>query len=247
MKATEAKAYILKAKKRIDVIQEELNSISDYENEYEKERNSLSRKIKTTEAKEYIKLWEELDKKYCEYDNNTIRENILKIELKNIQNMMVNAAAICLIDELSRLPEKIINKPIHYKVFQDAFNDAKKKAWSEFEWIKSENWKGEVYFRSPFSSYISKNCYGNGDFQIHSLYGGYDVYLGCFIDSNTYKLDIPASKSYVENLPIIDVEEIKTLVIERLNTKEEFSRKAAMLEEERKAAMEKYKDISISA
>ena len=73
------------------------------------------------------------------------------------------------------------------------------------------------------------------------------MYLGCFIDSNTYKLDIPASKSYVENLPIIDVEEIKTLVIEGLNTKEEFSRKAAMLEEERKAAMEKYKDISISA
>ena len=36
MKATEAKAYILKPKKRIDVIQEELNSISDYKNEYEK-------------------------------------------------------------------------------------------------------------------------------------------------------------------------------------------------------------------
>ena len=33
MKATDAKAYILKAKKRIDVIQEELSSISDYENE----------------------------------------------------------------------------------------------------------------------------------------------------------------------------------------------------------------------
>ncbi|MCI6793790.1 MAG: hypothetical protein MR635_03680 [Mollicutes bacterium] len=247
MKATEAKAYILKAKKRIDVIYEELSSISDYENEYEKERNSLSRKIKTTGAKEYIKLLEKLDKKYCEYDNNAIRENILKIELKNIRNMMINAAAVCLLDELPRQPEKAINKPIHYKVFQEAFNNAKKKAWSDFEWLKGEDWKGEIYFRSPFSSYISKNCYGKGNFEIHSIYGGYDVYLGCFIDSNTYKLDIEAAKSYVENLPVIDVEEIKTLVIEGLNTKEEFLRKAAMLEEERKAAMEKYKDISISA
>lgn len=45
MKATEAKAYILKAKKRIDVIYEELSSISDYENEYEKECNLLSKKL----------------------------------------------------------------------------------------------------------------------------------------------------------------------------------------------------------
>ena len=247
MKATDAKAYILKATKRIDVIQEELSSISDYENEYKKERNLLSRKIKTTGAKEYIELWEELDKKYCEYDNNTIRENILKVELKNILNMMVNAAAVCLLDELSRLPEKIINKPIHYKVFQDAFNDAKKKAWSEFEWIKSENWEGEEYFKSPFNSYISKGCYSS-NFEIGSSYDYHQkIYLGCFINKDTYRLDISAAKSFVENLPIIDVEEIKTLVIEGLNTKEEFSRKAAMLEEERKAAMEKYKDISISA
>ena len=243
MKATEAKAYILKAKKRIDVIQEELNSISDYENEYEKERNLLSRKIKTTEAKEYIKLWEELDKKYCEYDNNTIRENILKVELENIQIMMIIAAAVCLFDELSKQPQKAINKPIHYKVFQEAFDNAKKKAWSDFEWIKGENWKGEKYYDSPFSSYISK-----ASFEIGSCYDYHQkIYLGHFIDSDTSKLDISAAKSYVENLPIIDVEEIKTLVIEGLNTKEEFSRKAAMLEEERKAAMEKYKDISLSA
>ena len=246
MKTTEAKAYILKAKKRIDVIQEELNSISDYKNEYEKERYSLSRKIKTTGAKEYIKLWEELDKKYCEYDNNAIRENILKVKLKNILNMMVNAAAVCLLDELSRQPEKAINKPIHYKVFQEAFDNAKEKAWSEFEWRRCENWKGEEYFCSPFSSYISKGNY-SPCFEIGSCYNNDNIYLGHFIDSDTYKLNIPAAKSYVENLPIIDVEEIKTLVDEGLKTKEEFSRKAAMLEEERKAAMEKYKDISISA
>ena len=41
MKATEAKAYILKAKKRIDVIQEELRSISDYKKAYKKECDSL--------------------------------------------------------------------------------------------------------------------------------------------------------------------------------------------------------------
>ena len=247
MKATEAKAYILKAKKRIDVIQEELRSISDYKNEYEKERYSLSRKIKTTGAKEYIKLWEELDKKYCEYDNNAIHENILKVELKNILNMMVNAAAVCLLDELSRQPEKAINKPIHYKVFKEAFDNAKEKAWSEFGWVKCENWKGEEYYISPFSSYISKGYYSSS-FEIGSCYDYHQkIYLGHFIDSDTSKLDIYAAKSYVENLPIIDVEEIKALVEEGLKTREEFSRKAAMWEEEKKAAMEKYKDISISA
>ena len=136
MKATEAKAYILKAKKRIDVIYEELSSISDYENEYEKECNLLSKKIKSIGVENYVRLKKEVDEKYCEYDNNVIRENILKIELKNIQNMMVNAAAVCLLDELPKQPEKAINKPIHYKVFQEAFNDAKEKAWSEFEWLK---------------------------------------------------------------------------------------------------------------
>ena len=247
MKAEEAKAYILKAKKRIDIIQEELNSISDYESAYKHERNSLVCKMKTIGTKEYVRLWEELDKKYCEYDNNAIRENILKIELKNIHNMIVKAAAVCLLDELSRQPEKAINKPIHYKVFQEALDNARKKAWSEFEWIKCENWKGEEYFKSPFSSYISKGYYCSAHFEINSCYNNDGVYLGHFIDSDTYKLDISAAKSYVENLPIIDVEEIKILVDEGLKTREEFSKKAAMLEEERKAAMEKYKDISIGA
>ena len=247
MKVEEAKAYVLKAKKRIDVIQEELDLISNYEKAYENERDSLVYEIKSIGMENYVRLRKELDEKYNEYDNNVIRENILKIELKNIQIMMINAAAVCLLDELSRLPEKIINKPIHYKVFQDAFNDAKKKAWSEFEWIKCENWKGEEYLKSPFNSYISKGCYSS-NFEIGSSYDYHQkIYLGCFINKDTYKLDISAAKSFVENLPIIDVEEIKTLVIEGLNTKEEFSRKAAMLEEERKAAMEKYKDISISA
>ena len=246
MKATEAKAYILKAKKRIDVIQEELNSISDYKNEYEKERYSLSRKIKTTGAKEYIKLWEELDKKYCEYDNNAIRENTLKVELKNIQNMMVNAAAVCLLDELSKQPEKAINKPIHYKVFQEAFDNAKKKAWSEFEWIRCEGWKGEEYYNSPFFSYISKGNY-SPDFTVYIDYYGYSVYLSQFVNNDNYILDIESAKSYVENLLIIDIEEIKILVIEGLKTKEEFSRKAVMLEEERIAAMKKFSCISLSA
>ena len=246
MKATEAKAYILKAKKRIDVIQEELNSISDYKNEYEKERYSLSRKIKTTGAKEYIKLWEELDKKYCEYDNNAIRENILKVELKNILNMMVNAAAVCLLDELSRQPEKAINKPIHYKVFKEAFDNAKEKAWSEFEWIKCENWKGEEYYNSPFSSYISKGNY-SPDFTVYIDYCGYSVYLSQFVNNDNYILDIESAKSYVENLLIIDIEEIKILVVEGLKTEDEFSRKAVKLEEERIAAMKKFSCISLSA
>ena len=142
MKATEAKAYILKAKKRIDVIYKELSSISDYESAYNHENNSLFCKVKSIGMENYVKLRKELDEKYNEIDNNAIRENVLKVELKNIHNMMVNAAAVCLLDELSRQPEKAINKPIHYKVFQEAFDNAKKKAWSEFEWIKGENWKG---------------------------------------------------------------------------------------------------------
>ena len=246
MKATEAKAYILKAKKRIDVIQEELSSISDYENEYEKECNLLSKKIKSIGVENYVRLKKEVDEKYCEYDNNVIRENILKIELKNIQNMMVNAAAVCLLDELPKQPEKAINKPIHYNVFKEAFDNAKKKAWSEFKWIKGENWKGEEYFDSPFNSYISKGNY-SPDFTVYIDLCGYSVYLSQFVNNDNYILDIEYAKSYVENLPIIDVEEIKTLVIEGLNTKEEFSRKAAMLEEERIAAMKKFSCISISA
>ena len=246
MKATEAKAYILKAKKRIDVIYKELSSISDYESAYNHESNSLFCKVKSIGMENYVKLRKELDEKYNEIDNNAIRENVLKVELKNIHNMMVNAAAVCLLDELSIQPEKAINKPIHYKVFQEAFDNAKEKAWSEFEWRRCENWKGEEYFCSPFSSYISKGNY-SPCFEIGSCYNNDNIYLGHFIDSDTYKLNIPAVKSHVENLPIIDVEEIKTLVDEGLKTKEEFSRKAAMLEEERKAAMEKYKDISISA
>ena len=247
MKATEAKAYILKAKKRIDVIQEELDLISNYEKAYENERDSLVYEIKSIGMENYVRLRKELDEKYNEYDNNTIRENILKVELKNILNMMVNAAAVCLLDELSTQPEKAINKPIHYKVFKEAFDNAKEKAWSEFGWVKCENWKGEEYYISPFSSYISKGCYSSS-FEIGSCYDYHQkIYLGHFIDSDTSKLDISAAKSYVENLPIIDIEEIKTLVDEGLKTKEEFSRKAAMLEEERIAAMKKFSCISISA
>ena len=247
MKATEAKAYILKAKKRIDIIQKELDSISDYEKAYENERDSLVYEIKSIGVENYTKLKKELDEKYSEYNNNAIRENILKVELKNIQNMMVNAAAVCLLDELSRLPGKIINKPIHYKVFKEAFDNAKKKAWNEFEWIKDKNWEGEEYFKSPFNSYTSKGCYSSS-FEIGSSYDYHQkIYLGCFIDNYTYKLDISAAKSYVENLPVIDVEEMEKFVVEALETKNEFIRKAAMLEEERKAAMEKYKDISIGA
>ena len=246
MKAPEAKAYILKAKKRIDVIQEELHSISDYEKAYKKERDSLVYKIKSIGTENYVRLHKELEDKYNEYDNNIIRENTLKVELKNILNMMVNAAAVCLFDELSRQPEKAINKPIHYKVFQEAFDNAKEKAWSEFEWRRCENWKGEEYFCSPFSSYISKGNY-SPCFEIGSCYNNDNIYLGHFIDSDTYKLNIPAVKSHVENLPIIDVEEIKTLVDEGLKTKEEFSRKAVMLEEERIAAMKKFSCISLSA
>ena len=246
MKATEAKAYILKAKKRIDVIQEELHSISDYEKAYKKELDSLVYKIKSIGTENYVRLHKELEDKYNEYDNNIIRENTLKVELKNIQNMMVNAAAVCLLDELSKQPEKAINKPIHYKVFQEAFDNAKKKAWSEFEWIKCEDWKGEEYYNSLFSSYISKGIY-SPDFTVYIDYCGYSVYLSQFINNYSYILDIESAKSYVENLLVIDIEEIKILVIEGLKTKDEFSRKAVMLEEERIAAMKKFSCISISA
>lgn len=246
MKATEAKAYILKAKKRIDVIQEELHSISDYEKAYKKECDSLVYKIKSIGTENYIRLHKELEDKYNEYDNNAIRENILKVELKNIQNMMINAAAVCLLDELSRQPEKAINKPIHYNVFKEAFDNAKKKAWSEFEWIKCENWKGEEYYNSLFSSYISKGNY-SPDFTVYIDYCGYSVYLSQFVNNDNYILDIESAKSYVENLLIIDIEEIKILVVEGLKTEDEFSRKAVKLEEERIAAMKKFSCISLSA
>ena len=68
-----------------------------------------------------------------------------------------------------------------------------------------------------------------------------------FVNNYNYILDIESAKSHVENLLIIDIEEIKILVIEGLKTEEEFSRKAVMLEEERIAAMKKFSCISISA
>ena len=234
MKATEAKAYILKAKKRIDVIQEELSSISDYENEYEKECNLLSKKIKSIGVENYVRLKKEVDEKYCEYDNNAIRENILKVELKNILNMMVNAAAICLLDELSRQPEKAINKPIHYKVFQEAFENAKSEAWSNIEGLSDY-----------FSSYVFKGCYGS-TFDVYIRYSDYKVNLGYFINSDTHIIDIAGAIDFVEKFQYVEIDKIKDIVNEALETKALYKKKAMDLENERTAAMDKYKDIIVA-
>lgn len=234
MKATEAKAYILKAKKRIDVIQEELRSISDYKKAYKKECDSLVYKIKSIGTENYIRLHKELEDKYNEYDNNAIRENILKVELKNIQNMMINAAAALLVDELSRQPEKAINKPIHYKVFQEAFENAKSEAWSNIEGLSDY-----------FSSYVFKGCYGS-TFDIYIRYSDYKVNLGYFINSDTNIIDIAGAIDFVKKFQYVEIDKIKGIVNEAIETKALYKKKAMDLENERTAAMDRYKDIIIA-
>lgn len=246
MKAMEARAYIFKAKKRIDEIEEELKTINRYLKDYLLECDILVDELDKIGIEEYSKRKDELTLKYNDLSENNRKEKALKLEEKNIEIMMIRAASVILVDELSKQPLKAINKPIHYKVFQEAFNDAKKKAWDDFRWYEETSWNGEERFYSPFSSFALQGSY-SPQIRINKNVGGYTVYLDKFIDKNTSKLDIEAAKSYVENLPIIDIEEIKELVCEAIKTREEFTIKSEMLEQERKIAMEKFNAISLGA
>ena len=226
--------YIAKGKKRIDFINCELESISDYRKEYQAELNSIRYDRKSFNKEEYFSRYNAIKDKYSDIDSKDIIQNTLDLESRNIKKMITRAAAALLVDELSRQPEKAINKPIHYKVFQEAFENAKSEAWSNIEGLSDY-----------FSSYVFKGCYGS-TFDVYIRYSDYKVNLGYFINSDTNIIDITGAIDFVEKFQYVEIDKIKDIVNEALETKDLYKKKAMDLEKERAAAMDKYKDIIVA-
>ena len=226
--------YIAKGKKRIDFINCELESISDYRKEYQAELNSIRYDRKSFNKEEYFSRYNAIKNKYSDIDSKDIIENALDLESRNIKKMITRAAATLLVDELSRQPEKAINKPIHYKVFQEAFENAKSEAWSNIEGLSDY-----------FSSYVFKGCYGS-TFDVYVRYSDYKVNLGYFINSDTNIIDIAGAIDFVKKFQYVEIDKIKDIVNEALETKAHYKKKAMDLENERTAAMDRYKDIIIA-
>ena len=226
--------YIAKGKKRIDFINCELESISDYRKEYQAELNFIRYDRKSFNKEEYFSRYNAIKNKYSDIDSKDIIENALDLESRNIKKMITRAAAALLVDELSRQPEKAINKPIHYKVFQEAFENAKSEAWSNIEGLSDY-----------FSSYVFKGCYGS-TFDVYIRYSDYKVNLGYFINSDTNIIDIAGAIDFIEKFQYVEIDKIKDIVNEALETKALYRKKAMDLEKERDAAMDKYKDIIVA-
>lgn len=234
MEKKELRDYITQGKKRIDLINVELKSISDYRKEYRSELDSIKYGRGSLNTEEYFSKYNAIKDKYSDIDSKDIIENTLDLESKNIKKMITRAAAALLVDELSRQPEKAINKPIHYKVFQEAFNNAKEKAWSDIEGLSDY-----------FSSYTSKGCYGS-TFDVYIRYSDSKVNLGYFINGDTNIIDIAGAIDFVEKFQYVEIDKIKDIVNEALETKALYKKKAMDLEKERDAAMDRYKDIIVA-
>lgn len=235
MEKKELRDYIAKGKRRIDSIDIEIKSISDYRKEYQAELNSIRYDRKSFNKEEYFSRYNAIKNKYSDIDSKDIIENALDLESRNIKKMITRAAAALLVDELSRQPEKAINKPIHYKVFQEAFKNAKSEAWSNIEGLSDY-----------FSSYIFKGDYGS-TFDVYIRYSAdYKANLGYFIDCNTNIIDITGAVDFVEKFQYVEIDKIKDVVNEALETKALYKKKAMDLEKERAAAMDKYKDIIVA-
>lgn len=235
MEKKELRDYIAKGKRKIDLINIELKSIFDYRKEYQVELDSIKYDGKSFDKEEYFLRYNAIKNKYSDIDSKYIIENALYLELKNIKKMITRAAAALLVDELSRQPEKAINKPIHYKVFQEAFNNAKEKAWSDIEGLSGY-----------FSSYIFKGCYGS-TFDVHIRYSSdCKVNLGYFIDRESYLIDIAGAVDFVKKFQYVEIDKIKDIVNEALETKALYEKKVMDLEKERAATMAQYEDIIIA-
>ena len=226
--------YIAKGKKRIDFINCELESISNYRKEYQVELDSIRYDRRSFNKEEYFSRYNAIKNKYSDIDSKDIIENALDLESRNIKKMITRAAAALLVDELSRQPEKAINKPIHYKVFQEAFENAKSEAWSNIEGLSDY-----------FSSYVFKGCYGS-TFDVYIRYSDYKVNLGYFINSDTHIIDIAGAIDFIEKFQYVEIDKIKDIVNEAIETKALYKKKAMDLEKERAAAMDKYKDIIVA-
>ena len=234
MEKKELRDYIAKGKKRIDFINCELESISDYRKEYQVELDSIRYDRRSFNKEEYFSRYNAIKDKYSDIDSKDIIQNTLDLESKNIKKMITRAAAALLVDELSRQPEKAINKPIHYKVFQEAFENAKSKAWSNIEGLSDY-----------FSSYVFKGC-SRSTFDIYIRYSDYKVNLGYFINSDTNIIDIAGAIDFVEKFQYVEIDKIKDIVNEAIEIKALYKKKAMDLENERAAAMDRYKDIIIA-
>ena len=234
MEKKELRDYIAKGKKRIDFINCELESISDYRKEYQVELDSIRYDRRSFNKEEYFSRYNAIKDKYSDIDSKDIIENALDLESRNIKKMITRAAAALLVDELSRQPEKAINKPIHYKVFQEAFENAKSKAWSNIEGLSDY-----------FSSYVFKGCYGS-TFDVYIRYSDYKVNLGYFINSDTNIIDIAGAIDFVKKFQYVEIDKIKDIVNEAIEIKALYKKKAMDLENERAAAMDRYKDIIIA-
>ena len=183
--------------------------------------------------------------KYKDIENIKKKKKMLHIQLNTLRKDILNAATMLLVDELGKQPLKAISKPIHYKVFQEAFEKAKFNAWKDFGFNEIEYSK-KIYRSYDFGTSIYKNDYGYGYFYIKNDYKE-KVDLSQFIEKNTFLLDYEELKSYVENLSILSISDIEKLSKEYLETKAIFDEKACSLEKEREEAMDKFKELSKSA
>ena len=234
MEKKELRDYITQGKKRIDLIDVELKSISDYRKEYRSELDSIKYGRGSLNTEEYFSKYNAIKDKYSDIDPKDIIENALVLESKNIKKMITRAAAALLVDELSRQPEKAINKPVHYKVFQEVFSNAKEKAWSNIEGLSDY-----------FSSYIFKGYYGS-TFDVYIGCSDSKVNLGYFINGDTNIIDIAGAIDFVEKFQYVEIDKIKDIVNEALETKALYKKKAMDLEKERATAMDRYKDIIVA-
>ena len=248
MKTEELKKYVFEGKEKLKSIKEEIDKLFNYQESYNNMKYAIARNLREKDKdglEEYKKKLESLKNEYKDIENIESNEKMLHIQLNTLRKDILNAATMLLVDELGKQPLKAISKPIHYKVFQEAFEKAKFNAWKDFGFNEIEYSK-EIYRSYDFGTSIYKNDYGCGYFYIKNDYKE-KVDLSQFIERNTFLLDYEELKSYVENLSILSISDIEKLSKEYLETKAIFDEKACSLEKEREEAMNKFKELSKSA
>ena len=72
--------YIAKGKRRIDSIDIEIKSISDYRKEYQAELNSIRYDRKSFNKEEYLSRYNAIKDKYSDIDSKDIIVNTLDLE-----------------------------------------------------------------------------------------------------------------------------------------------------------------------
>ena len=80
MEKKELRDYITQGKKRIDLIDVELKSISDYRKEYRSELDSIKYGRGSLNTEEYFSRYNAIKDKYSDIDSKYIIENALELE-----------------------------------------------------------------------------------------------------------------------------------------------------------------------